>query len=47
MVKVRIERTNEMMNEARAIATQRMVEEAEAIVNISYTSFAIMQGMRK
>ncbi|MDD6345224.1 MAG: YbjQ family protein [Ruminococcus sp.] len=40
---------NEMMNEARAIATKRMVQEAEklgadAIVNIRYASSAIMQG---
>lgn len=40
---------NEMMNEARAIATKRMVEEAEAlgaqaIVNVRYASSAIMQG---
>ena len=40
---------NEMMNEARALATKRMVEEAEglgadAIVNIRYTSSAVMQG---
>jgi uncharacterized protein YbjQ (UPF0145 family) len=40
---------NEMMNEARAIATKRMVEEAEAlgadaIVNIRYASSAVMQG---
>ena len=40
---------NEMMNEARALATKRMVEEAEllkadAIVNIRYGSSAIMQG---
>lgn len=40
---------NEMMNEARAFATKRMVEEAEAlgadgIVNIRYASSAIMQG---
>ena len=39
----------EMMNEARAIATKRMVEEAEnlgadAIVNIRYSSSAIVQG---
>ena len=39
----------EMMNEARALATKRMVEEAEvlgadAIVNIRYASSAIMQG---
>ena len=40
---------NEMMNEARAIATKRMVEEAEAlgadaVVNIRYASSSIMQG---
>ena len=40
---------NEMMNEARAIATKRMVDEAttlgaEAVVNIRYASSAIMQG---
>ena len=40
---------NEMMNEARAIATKRMVQEAEklgadAIVKIRYASSAIMQG---
>ncbi len=40
---------NEMMNEARALATKRMVEEAESlgadgIVNIRYASSAIMQG---
>lgn len=40
---------NEMMNEARAIATKRMVEEASAlgadgIVNIRYASSAVMQG---
>ena len=40
---------NEMMNEARALATKRMVAEAEAlnadaIVNIRYASAAIMQG---
>ena len=39
----------EMMEEARAIATQRMVEEAQslgadAIVSIRYSSSAIMQG---
>ncbi len=39
----------EMMNEARAIATRRMVEEAErlgadGIVNIRYSSSAVMQG---
>ena len=39
----------EMMNEARALATKRMVEEAEklgadAIVGIRYASSAIMQG---
>ena len=41
---------NEMMNDARALATKRMVEEAEAlgadaIVNIRYASSAIMQGL--
>ena len=40
---------NEIMNEARALATKRMVEEAEgmgadAVVNIRYASSAIMQG---
>ena len=40
---------NQMMNEARAIATKRMVEEAEslgadAIVNIRYSTSSIMQG---
>ncbi|WP_425538272.1 YbjQ family protein [Microaceticoccus formicicus] len=39
----------QMMDEARAIATKRMVEEAEtlgadAIINIRYASSAIMQG---
>ena len=38
-----------MMNEARAIATQRMVEEAQkldadAVINVRYASSAIMQG---
>ena len=38
-----------MMNEARTIATKRMVEEAQqlgadAIVNVRYASSAIMQG---
>ena len=40
---------NEMMNEARALATKRMVAEAEAlgadaIVNVRYASAAVMQG---
>ena len=40
---------NDMMNEARAIATKRMVEEAtalgaDAIINIRYASSAVMQG---
>lgn len=40
---------NEMMKEARALATKRMVEEAEelgadAVVNIRYASSAIMAG---
>ena len=40
---------SEMLNEARAMATKRMVEdaralEADAIVNIRYATSAIMQG---
>ncbi|MBP5292264.1 MAG: heavy metal-binding domain-containing protein [Lachnospiraceae bacterium] len=40
---------NEMMNNARALATKRMVEEAEsmgadAIVCIRYSSASVMQG---
>lgn len=40
---------NEMMNDARAIATKRMVQEAEllgadGIVNIRYASSSVMQG---
>lgn len=40
---------NEMMNDARALATKRMVEEAEAmgadaVVNIRYASASIMAG---
>ena len=40
---------NEMMNEARALATKRMVEEAEnlgadAVVNVRYASSAIRGG---
>ena len=40
---------NEMMNEARALATKRMVDEAEklganGVINIRYASSAIMQG---
>ena len=40
---------NEMMNDARALATKRMVEEAnglgaDGVVNIRYASSAIMQG---
>ena len=39
----------EMMNEARQIATKRMVDDAntqgaDAIINIRYTSSAVMQG---
>ena len=39
----------EMMNESRALATKRMVEEAEqlgadAIINIRYSSSQVMQG---
>ncbi|KYH28260.1 hypothetical protein CLTEP_27650 [Clostridium tepidiprofundi DSM 19306] len=44
-----IEGYTEMMNEARAIATKRMVNEAEelgadAVVNIRYATSNIMQG---
>lgn len=40
---------SEMMNEARAIATKRMVQEAvemgaDAVINLRYASSAIMQG---
>ncbi len=40
---------NEMMNDARALATKRMTAEAEAmgadaIVNVRYASSAVMQG---
>ena len=40
---------NEMMNEARALATKRMVEEAEAlnadaVINIRYASSNVMDG---
>ncbi len=39
----------DMMNKARDIATERMIEEAEklnadAIINVRYTTSAIMQG---
>ena len=39
----------EMMNDARALATRRMVEEAEAlgadaVINVRYTSSSVMQG---
>jgi uncharacterized protein YbjQ (UPF0145 family) len=39
----------EMMNEARAMATKRMVEEAEelkadAVINIRYSTAAVVQG---
>ena len=42
-------RYNEMMNDARALATKRMVEEAEvlgadAIVGVRYSSSSIMQS---
>ena len=38
-----------MMNDARALATKRMAEEAEAlgadaVVNVRYASSAVMQG---
>ena len=40
---------SEMLNEARSIATKRMVEEAEqlgadGVINVRYTSAAVMQG---
>ncbi len=40
---------NEMMDKARALATKRMVEEAntmgaDGVVNVRYSSSAIMQG---
>ena len=40
---------NEMMNDARALATKRMTEEAEsmgadAVINIRYASSAVMAG---
>ena len=40
---------SEMLNEARAIATRRMMQEAQelnadAVVNIRYTTSAVMQG---
>lgn len=39
----------EMMNDARALATKRMVEEAQtmgadAVINVRYASAAVMQG---
>ena len=44
-----IKSSTEMLNEARAIATQRMVEEAmamgaHAVIGITYGSSAVMQG---
>lgn len=44
-----LESYTEMMNEARAIATKRMVDEAEklgadGVINIRYASSAVMQG---
>ena len=49
MVGGELKEYNEMMNDARAMATKRMVEEADrlgadAVVNIRYASSAIMQG---
>lgn len=40
---------SEMLNEARAIATKRMLQEAndrnaDAVVNVRYTTSAVMQG---
>ena len=44
-----IKEYTEMMNEARALATKRMVMEAEqagadAVINVRYASSAVMQG---
>jgi len=49
MVGGELKEYNAMMNDARAMATKRMVEEAsnlgaDAVVNIRYASSAIMQG---
>lgn len=49
MVGGELKEYNAMMNDARALATKRMVEEAsnlgaDAVVNIRYASSAIMQG---
>lgn len=49
MVGGEIKSYTDMMNEARAIATKRMVDEAEglgadAVINVRYASSAIMQG---
>ena len=49
MVGGELKEYNEMMNDARALATKRMVEEAsnlgaDAVVNIRYASSAVMQG---
>ena len=35
---------NEMMNNARALATKRMVDEAESVVAVRYASASIMQS---
>ena len=49
MVGGELKEYNAMMNDARALATKRMVAEAEelnadAIINIRYASAAVMQG---
>ncbi len=49
MVGGELEGYSEMMNEARSIATMRMVNEAQAmgadaVINVRYTSSAIVQG---
>ena len=49
MVGGELKEYNEMMNEARAIATKRMVAEAEgmgadAVVNVRYASASVMSG---
>ncbi|MFZ2257915.1 MAG: YbjQ family protein [Clostridiaceae bacterium] len=49
LVGVELSAYNDMMNEARALATKRMVDEAvslgaDAVVNIRYASAAVMAG---
>ena len=49
IVGVELKAYNEMMSEARTLATDRMIDEAkslgaDAVVNVRYASSAIMQG---